>query len=252
MRNDHMDEYGYEPAPTVPNRFLRNKDLIKQERLSDITIIGAGGIGSFVIQSLTMMGWKSITTYDNDVMENHNISSTCYPIQNIGVAKVSAGRALHSMYAEKGQMYMGFQNMFSPDSPASPRMIVCTDNMESRRMVFNKWFEQPDKDFFVDARMGATTVELVTESSRFELPNDYLDTNYMNKRWQPTHTVPEAPCSMKHSVFATQHIASLVTSQLHNLVAGLAYYDYIWTSLSPNSVQLGTLIRPIIINSQED
>jgi len=236
----------------TPNRFLRNKDLIKQELLSDVTIIGAGGIGSFVIQSLAMMGWKEMTVWDSDIMENHNISSTCYPIQNIGVAKVSAGRALHEMYAEEGQMYMGMQRHYSPDIKASPRIIICTDNMESRRMAFQEWYKLRDKDFFIDARMGATTVELVTESSRHGLPNEIEDTNYLSKRWQPTHTVPEAPCSMKHSVFATQHIASLVTAQIHNLVAGLAYYDYIWTSLSPNSVQLGTLIRPIIINSQED
>ena len=51
---------------------------------------------------------------------------------------------------------------------------------------------------------------------------------------------------MKHTVFATNHIVSLGLSQIYNIVAGLAYYDYIWTSLNPNMVDFGTLITPQI------
>ena len=228
------------------NRFLRNKELIKQDSLSSVCIIGAGGIGSFVIQSLTMMGWGEISVWDADVMENHNVSSTAYPLSLIGRKKGEAAMVLHSLYADKSQSMTSYNRHYSPTDKAHPRTIICTDNMESRRMAFEEWFRLPDKEWFVDARMGATTVELVTESNRYESPSALYKTNYISKHWQPTHTVPEAPCSMKHSVFATQHIASLVTSQVYNLVAGLAYYDYIWTSLSPNSVQLGTLIRPIV------
>ena len=49
---------------------------------------------------------------------------------------------------------------------------------------------------------------------------------------------------MKHTVFATNHIVSLGLAQMYNVVAGLAYYDYIWTSLNPNMVEFGTLITP--------
>ena len=229
----------------IKNRFLRNKNLINQKHLSSVQIIGAGGIGSFVIQGLTMMGWREMIAYDPDIMEAHNVSSTCYPLDYIGKPKVEAGSMLHSMYADETQSFEGYKSKYGPYDKAHPRTIICTDNMESRKMCFEEWFKLEDKDWFIDARMGATTVELVTESSRFGMPLELYKTNYLSKRWQPTHEIPDAPCSMKHSVFATQHIASLVASQVYNLVAGLAYYDYIWTSLSPNTVQFGELIRPI-------
>ena len=84
-------------------------------------------------------------------------------------------------------------------------------------------------------RMGATSVECVSITPGND---NYLDT------WVPTHTIPPAPCSMKHTVFATNHIVSLGLSQIYNIVANLAYYDYIWTSLNPNMVEFGTLITP--------
>ena len=127
-------------------------------------------------------------------------------------------------------------------------MIVCTDDMESRLMIYEKWKKDVKKihpreksivsdAFFIDLRMGATSVEMVTVTPR----ND----NYMNE-WIPTDSVPEAPCSQKHTVFAAQHISSLGLAQVYNIVANLAFYDYIWTSLNPNTVEFGTLIRPKI------
>ena len=48
-------------------RFLRNKDLISQESLEGkVTIIGAGGIGSALIQLLAIMGWKDVAIWDAD------------------------------------------------------------------------------------------------------------------------------------------------------------------------------------------
>ena len=96
---------------------------------------------------------------------------------------------------------------------------------------------RPNPHFLLDLRMGATSVELVTVTARHD---NYLET------WVPTHTIPPAPCSMKHTVFATNHIVSLGLAQMYNVVANLAYYDYIWTSLNPNMVDFGTLITPNI------
>jgi len=223
-------------ARRIKTRFLRNKDLIRLESLNTITIVGLGGIGSFLIQGLAMMGWNKVIGYDGDTIEDHNLSTTCYPLDESGNAKADAAQGLFQQYSEDWQEFLPNSN-FSPDSVAEPKMIVCTDDMESRLLVYNKWKSQSKPHFFLDLRMGATSVELVTVT-----PNNdnYLDT------WVPTHTIPPAPCSMKHTVFATNHIVSLGLAQIYNLVANLAYYDYIWTSLNPNMVEFGTLITPNI------
>ena len=223
----------------MSQRFLRNKDLIDQEKLTDITIIGAGGIGSFLLQSLTIMGWDDIIVWDSDDIAEHNLSSTAYPANMVGRPKIDGAGVLHSMYAGPEQSLTCYQRKWLPFEPAHPRTIVCTDDMESRKNVFEKWQQLPNKEFFIDGRMGATTVELATETNRVS------EHTYMNE-WIPTDSVPEAPCSMKHTVFGAQFIAAQIVSQVYNVVGNLAYYDYIHTSLSPNTVTFGNLIIPKI------
>jgi hypothetical protein len=141
---------------------------------------------------------------------------------------------LFGEYSEHWQMFRPEMN-FQYGSVVLPMMIVCTDDMESRKMVYDAWSEQDNRIFFIDLRMGATSVEMSTVTDKHD---KYLD------EWIPTDAVPEAPCSMKHTVFATQHIVSLGMSQVYNIIANLAYYDYIWTSLNPNMVEYGTLVVP--------
>ena len=76
------------------SRFLRNKDLIEQRKLDMIGIVGLGGIGSFLIQSLTIMGWRDLFGWDNDVIEAHNLSSTAYPVKSVGDDKKDAAKEL--------------------------------------------------------------------------------------------------------------------------------------------------------------
>ena len=179
------------------------------------------------------MGFQEIVGWDSDIMENHNLSSTAYPVKSVGLRKIEAAKRLNNDYGEDWQTFEGKANFTRSDEPM-PHMILATDDMESRRMVYESW-KKLNKGFLIDARMGATVVELATSTPT----ND----NYMNT-WVPTNSVPSAPCSMKHTVYATQHIASLVASQVYNLLAGLAYHEYIWSNLSPNTVEYGTLIRP--------
>ena len=222
----------------MSTRFLRNKDLIDQKKLNDITIIGAGGIGSFVIQALTIMGWRELIVWDDDSVAEHNLSSTAYPFNMVGKSKIDAAGALNQMYADNDQCLAGIPRKWLPFEPAHPRTIVCTDDMESRKNVYEKWLELPNRDFFIDGRMGATTVELSTQTSR-------TDSTYMDE-WIPTDSVPKPPCSMKHTVFAAQFIASQIVAQVYNIVGNLSYYDYIYTCLSPHLVTYGNQIIPRI------
>ena len=210
-------------ARKIKTRFLRNKDLIPLTHLNEVSIIGLGGIGSFLIQGLAMMGWHKVVGYDGDVIEDHNLSTTAYPLDESGNTKRDSAQGLFQRYSEDWQEFVPKEH-FNTDSPVTGKMVVCTDDMESRRMIFDRWLKShPVKgDFFLDLRMGATSVEMVT----------------------CTVNIPAAPCSMKHTVFATNHIVSLGLAQMYNIVAGLAYYDYIWTSLNPNMVEFGTLVIP--------
>lgn len=229
----------------MKTRFLRNKELIPLNKLSEIGIVGLGGIGSFLVQSLSIMGWETIVGWDGDSVEEHNLSSTAYPIGSVGLEKSLAAHQLHNLYSEDWQKFQP-NRIFSRNSKPLPKMIVCTDDMESRKMVYEMWSKElkgahpreqfPDA-FLIDLRMGATVTEMITVVPTHD--------NYMDS-WMPTADMTPEPCSMRHTIFATQHIVSLGVAQVYNIVANMAFYDYIRASLTPNEVDFGNLIVPNI------
>lgn len=227
-------------------RFLRNKDLINVENLKEVTVIGLGGIGSFLIQTLGIMGFQIVRGYDDDAMESHNLSSTAYDFDDVGLAKVKCAEKLWNRVTSPEQRFYGIEKRFGLSDKTSPNMIICTDDMESRKIIYRMWWNRHGKTnpnaWIVDARMGATSIEVVTCKG-------IAEQNYF-EHWIPTSSVPPAPCSMKHTVFATTNVVSIVASQVHSLVANLCYYDYIWSSLSPITIHYGTLIVPNINNKE--
>ena len=145
----------------LEQRFLRNKDLINQGMLDGpVAIIGLGGIGSFILQTLTMMGVKEIIGFDDDIMESHNLSSTCYPLTYVGRNKTVAADGLHTMYSDETQIFNARNEKYTRLTESFPQIIVCTDDMESRRSVWEV-FKNPENwengnfqdCLFIDARM---------------------------------------------------------------------------------------------------
>jgi len=224
-------------------RFLRNKDLIPNEKLKTVGIVGLGGIGSQLVPLLSIMGFNSIHGWDYDTLEEHNLSTTLYPQNALGKPKAEIAQAMTQMYAVHPDKMVFHNKPYDESCGTLPCMIVCTDDMESRKNLFDKWSALDNKDFFIDGRMGATTVELCTQTSRTP-EHTYMD------EWIPTDSVPKPPCSMKHTVFAAQFIAAQIVSQVYNIVGNLSYYDYINTCLSPHLVTYGNQIIPRI-NTEE-
>ena len=214
-------------------RFLRNKDLIPQGKLNKIAIIGLGGIGSQLVPLLSIMGFKNIVGYDYDTLEEHNLSTTLYPQTALGVSKAEIAGNTSKLYAVNPDGMKFHNEPYTEKSPAFPKMIVCTDNMESRLVAYNKWLEQPNRQLFLDLRMGAMAMEIVTTTKEHD---NYLDT------WAPTHEIGEEPCTMKHTIFTASIVGGLVVDQVFNVVAKRAYYQYIWLGLMPLQIRTDNLV----------
>ena len=64
---------------------------LKLKTYNDITVVGVGGVGSWVAYLLAMSGHvERITIIDPDVVEDSNLNRTPYRIKDIGVPKVFA------------------------------------------------------------------------------------------------------------------------------------------------------------------
>lgn len=214
-------------------RFLRNKDLIDQTLLEEIGIVGLGGIGSALIYPLTIMGWRNIVGFDNDALEEHNLSTTMYPISDLGKPKAEAARnAIKAFGTSKPEM---FNRFFMPGDQATPNMIVCTDSMKSRKIVYEAWIENKKRNTLVDIRMGALSIVVVTVTKDSD--------NYMDY-WQDDTTITDDPCTMKHTIFTAELAAGFGVNQLFSAISGRLYYRKLWIGLQPIRVETEGLITP--------
>lgn len=214
-------------------RFLRNKDLIPQRKLDRIGIVGLGGIGSQLVPLLSIMGFKKITGWDFDILEEHNLSTTLYPQTAIGKPKAQIAKNIFSMYGVDPEGFVAFDEKYDEASPTYPKMIVCLDNMEGRLVAYKKWLEQSNRQLFLDLRMGALSMELVTVTKKND---NYLDT------WVPTHQISEEPCTMKHTIFTASIVGGLGVDQVFNVVAKRPYFSYIWLGLTPIEMRTDNLV----------
>ena len=216
------------------NRFMRNKDLIPQNKLDEVCVIGLGGIGSSVVSLLAIMGFDSIIGYDDDTLEEHNLSTCIYPHKYVGKSKAFAAQALIHEYAS---LSVGVCESlrWTYNLDVYKNMIICPDNMEVRRDVYDKWVKQKDRGFLIDLRMDALAMEIIT------VTKDHDD---FDSSWVPSAAIEDAPCTMKHTIFTSSIVAGLGVNQVFNVLAHKPWYSYIWVGLMPLNIQRENLIKP--------
>lgn len=126
-------------------------------RTSRVILAGVGGIGSYIGFLLSRLQIENLTIYDPDTVEPVNISGQMYPTSSIGDSKVCA-------LVKLMRDFSGFYNVrswtarFSDVSGAGPIMICGFDNMEARKVFFEKWLNyvrhhNPKSCLFIDGRI---------------------------------------------------------------------------------------------------
>jgi len=218
----------------MADRYLRNKDLIDQSRLDKITVIGAGGIGSALLQNAAIMGFKEITVWDPDMLEEHNLSTTSWPEQFLNMPKVAAAETILKRLNKKISV-KALPEFWVTGKPLANKVFLTPDNMECRKYVYEQWKQNPDREFLIDMRMGALGYEIITVTRE----NDYFMDSYV-----PSSSIPDDPCTAKHTIFCGSLAASYGLAQAFNVLQNRLYYAYIWGSLGPVSLRREHLVKP--------
>ena len=222
----------------LENRFLRNKENINQKLLDSITVIGLGGIGSTVVTLLSIMGFDKIIGWDDDTIEEHNLSSTTYPHGMLGAPKVEAA-AHQAKHYSGDQTYFECKNeRWNADMGITSRVITCLDSMDTRMEVYECWRDLKGGGFLIDLRMDALSFEMVTTTRRYD---------EFDKYWVTDAEIEPAPCTMKHTIFSSSIVGGLGVNQVFNCLANKPYYGYIWGGLLPLNLQKENLIKPKIM-----
>ena len=206
-------------------RYLRNKDLINQSLLDEVTIIGAGGIASALVTILAQMGFKKFHIWDDDKLEEHNLSTTAYPESMLGEAKVTCATSSIYMH-QSGANVTQYIKRWEPGDYLSDIVLLTPDNMETRLDVHMDWKRNNNRRALIDMRMGALTMEVISVEK---------DNDNFGKTWQPSNKISDEACTAKHTIFTANIVAGLGASQLFNVLHNRSYWQYIRQSLAPLS-----------------
>lgn len=187
-----------------------------------VTIAGVGGIGSYVTFLLGRMKPSQIILYDPDVVEAANMSGQLYSSNDIGSYKVESITSMISKYANYYNV-ISFPERFNSESEATDIMICGFDNMEARRLFFDKWTSRvlllPESErgkcLFIDGRLAAEEFQVFAIQGNDERAMKEYESKWLFSDSEADETI----CSYKQTTFMANMIASVMVNLFVNFAA---------------------------------
>ena len=174
-----------------------------EEQKVKVIVIGAGSTGSFLSLTLAKMGLSNIKVIDYDKIENKNIPNQFFRINDVGKYKVEA---LKEIIEEFTGIEIDIENVkidkdCSFDFDMNTIFIFCLDNMEGRKLIYDKIKDFPIK--LIDTRFGSEgfsihTINLGKEEDKI----DYERSLGLS--------IKETPCGEKGVIYSILSLASEV------------------------------------------
>jgi len=186
------------------------------EELTTITLVGVGGIGSWVALNLARIG-HSLVIYDGDRVDETNVlGGQLYKRSNIGQAKVTAIFNICKEFGAESPIIPMVQE-FEKDSDIFPITITGLDNMEARKTVFRSWvskFGDNSDALLIDGRLLMENMEVISiQGGKKEQIEKYKQEYLFNDS-----EVADLECTTKQSTFSAMGIACLITATLCNFL----------------------------------
>ena len=250
----HIEQLVEDPSFDLTETDTRFSTAINISRLRDlnICIIGAGGIGSWMIRTLVGMGAQNVSVFDDDIVEIHNVGPQAHNIIDLGMLKVDA--MAHAMLSFKGveinpypTRVNSYQQLCDTMQSVPDILIVTADNMVVRNELAGYFFETinngnatPERmpSLYIDTRMGlgqwntfALPIKAMTEA--FDLINGGSNTaafdnvlGFYNKMrstmqyYEAEEMFSDAegvqePCTERAIIYTGANVSTYVAALLH-------------------------------------
>jgi len=200
----------------------RFKDAVWANTKEKITIGGAGGIGSWLSLLLSRTE-QDIVIWDDDIIDESNMSGQLYQIKDIGQYKVTACEQIAHEFSGWNFIYTSIASKLTEKTALSPICFSAFDNMEARKNMFESWVKyhsEEENAIFIDGRMLMESGQIfcVTKENIQRYREEYLFEDY---------EVPAVDCSTKATSHCGAFISSLMVSFFTNHVTNLVYKDKI-------------------------
>ena len=204
----------------APEHHARFKGIPWYDPNYSMILGGVGGIGSMLAFMLSRAGYTLIL-FDDDTVEPHNQGNQLFRQNQIGTAKV---HAVHNMIKEYSLNYstVALQQRYTVDSEYDNIMFSCFDNMSARKIFFENWCKNPDRQIYIDGRLAMENFQVYAVVPGQE--DRYRATLFDDSE------VEEAACTVK----ATSHCGAMIAAVMMGI-----FTNYIF------NLKLGDSLREV-------
>lgn len=202
------------------NRFIRQDDLISQEKLASlpcVTIVGLGAVGRPLALQLAAIGVRRLQLVDFDTIELHNVTTQGYSARDVGRQKVAAvADAIREIDTKVDALPVPAKYKYSPRD----RLIFCAvDSIQTRAQIWNRCNE--DVDFWADVRMLGETIRVLTAVEQHgAAEGDNSKLHYGGTLFAPEEVIP-GRCTARSTIYAANLAASLAVHQFTRWLRGI-------------------------------
>lgn len=169
-------------------------------------------MGSFTALSLAKMGISSIDVFDQDEVQEHNIANQFYDYQSRGRQKVLA--LWDNLYRMAPDCRVVCWQNFFTDQKLNKIVVVTTDSMHSRRVVWEQYLRQKKCKVLIEARMGAELGQVFTITDKKKDRRFYEQMLYSDDQVEPL------PCTGRTIIYNVVSLAGLISRCVKGVIMG--------------------------------
>lgn len=203
-------------AKLISESALRYSDANWYENVqkSRITVLGAGGIGSWAVLLLSKFS-VPITLFDGDKFEVVNQAGQIFLLRDMNSYKASA--IVNLCYAINGTTTIGSSGHWNLNYRLEEITIVAVDNMAVRKAAFSHWLSShrnKPNALFIDARLAAEMFQIYSIKATDKRAQDrYL------AEWFSDEAADETPCSYKQTAYMAAMLGGRIVNHYVNFLS---------------------------------
>jgi hypothetical protein len=147
-------------SETSNDRFIRQQDLVPAERLAEltVTVIGVGAIGRQVALQLAAIGVRRLQLVDFDRVDETNLTTQGYLLEDIGQPKVEATASAIARLDPTIEIEL-LDDRYRPKLNIGSAVFCCVDSIDARSAIWRSAGHRTE--FWADGRMLGEAIRIL-------------------------------------------------------------------------------------------
>lgn len=194
---------------------------------TNVTLIGAGGIGAITALTLAKMGVGFLAVYDDDTVSEENLATQLHKLHDLGMSKVHALKNTLHLFADDVDFFPSHERITEGEELFGQIVISAVDSIAARKTIWQA-VNAGRVQWYIDARMAAEEAHIFA----VDMANGQ-DWAWYNARIEveDDSQIAPIPCTAKSTFFCGALIAGLLGSTVRKIITGIKPARYLVMNL---------------------